>query len=247
MAYPVSVSAKKSRTAVRNSIMITIHVSASVEIHQPAITHTPMIHTLASVSVSLMNVRHISTSIQTFAVVAVMNILLAPTTSTSTNHLVNVSAVTSRNVVQPSTMTMTVAAANVRNTRHVQIINITTAHPVLVNASLWRSVMMANTLTTTHASANVVIRQNAMTTISTIHIHASVSANLMTVPKHTISITISASVCASTTHMSGVSKTTNTTMRPVAVHVRKHALHHMSWTQTSVSVCATKSVRLDTY
>ena len=98
----------------------------------------------------------------------------------------------------------------------------------------------------THANANVKIHRNVSTTISTIHIHASVSVSHTTVPKRTISIKMSASANVSTTHTYGVRQTLNTITRLVVVYVNRSALLPMCWTWTSVSVCATKPVNLGT-
>ena len=56
-----------------------------------------------------------------------------------------------------------------------------------------------------------------------------------------------ANVSASTVHTQIASRTMSTTMTCVDVSVRSNALLPMSWTRTSVSVCAVRLVHRGTY
>ena len=126
--------------------LTTTPVNASVKTHQHVMHHIIMILTHATVSVILMTVIQANTLTNSHAVVSVMNISRALTTSTSTDRLASVNAKTSTTVVKDSTTTTTLASAFV-GTNQRAIIHTNTTH---IHASVYVShtnVHLISTLT----------------------------------------------------------------------------------------------------
>ena len=149
--------------------MTTIHVNASVETHQCAPIHTNMIHTHASVFVSLMHVPLISTLTPTHVAADVMNTQPAPAISTLMSHRANATAVISRNVAQENTMTTIHVHASVVICQHAMLPIIMIRIHVNVSAGL-TSATQVSTLTPRAVAVSVQNTRPAQT-INTSMVH----------------------------------------------------------------------------